>query len=316
MAAELTGALPQGLIGVDWGSSNVRAFLIDRGGRTIARRERSAPLRTLAGSHASVLAELIASWREDVPGMPILLSGMVGSREGWHDAGYCGLPADPATVAAHCLTVEDGGLRASIVPGLRQGDEGGESLDFMRGEEVQLFGALALTGASGGIFCLPGTHSKWIVVEAGRITAFRTYMTGDLFEVLKTHSVLSFTTRDETALPGAAFDAALARTVHGEGPLGQLFSVRALNLSGRYGRAEATAYLSGLLIGHEVDEALRRFRAEDGTPVRLICDPQLGRLYRRALEWRGLGVEAIDGAAAAAAGLATIASLLPVGERP
>lgn len=311
-ATSLTVDTSDGLIGVDWGSSNIRAFRIGGDGRTIERRERSAPLRTLAGSHANLLAELIAPWRENAPHLPILLSGMVGSREGWRDAGYCDVPTDLAAIAQHCVTVEDGDMRALIVPGLRQCQVSGPP-DYMRGEEVQLFGALALTGADAGTYCLPGTHSKWIEVADGRILGFRTYMTGDLFDVLRTHSVLSFTTRDETAMPGEAFDAALEEASRCEGPLGQLFAVRALNLSGRYGRADATAYLSGLLIGHEIDEALRRFRPDGAAPITLVCDPHLARLYRRALERRGLTVASIDGAAAASAGLAAIAAQLHPG---
>jgi 2-dehydro-3-deoxygalactonokinase len=186
--------------------------------------------------------------------------------------------------------------RIAIVPGLTA-EQGGVP-DVMRGEEVQIFGAVRLAGIADGLFVLPGTHNKWVTVRAGRITGFRTCMTGEVYGLLSRHSILSRTTTADAPLDEAAFRQGLQRATGGEGVLHTLFGARALALFDRLSPAASASYLSGLLI----DEELRTQPLESGQQVVLIGAPALTRRYALALASRGVETRAL-GAEATWAGL-------------
>ena len=168
----------------------------------------------------------------------------------------------------------------------------------MRGEEVQIFGALRLTGLSSGLFVLPGTHNKWATVVDGRVTGFRTYMTGEVYGLLAWHSILSRTTTADAPLDEAAFRQGLSRAAAGEGVLHTLFGARALALFERLTPAASASYLSGLLIGEE----LRTAALKDARDVVLIGAPALTQRYDLALTAAGVKTR-ILGAEATWAGL-------------
>jgi 2-dehydro-3-deoxygalactonokinase len=288
------------MIGIDWGTTSFRAFRMGRDG---AIRERRAALKGIVnvpdGRFGDTLREEIGPWLaagED----RVLLSGMIGSRQGWKEAPYLPCPAGAAELAGALVDIGFDWARVKLVPGLSGVDESGVA-EVMRGEETQIMGVVPLL-RDGGIACLPGTHSKWARVEAGRIVEFTTHMTGEAFGVLRSHTILSRMMRDGPS-DGAPFDAGLARSAQPGGLLHHLFGVRALVLADRLTESEAPAYLSGILIGHEVRAALGQ---AGGAVVQVIGASDLTALYSKAITACGGYAERHDGEAAAR-GMALIA---------
>ncbi|HUD32212.1 MAG TPA: 2-dehydro-3-deoxygalactonokinase, partial [Variovorax sp.] len=197
-------------------------------------------------------------------------------------------------VAAHVVPVAPG--RIAMVPGLSAENDGVP--DVMRGEEVQLFGAMALTGRRDGVFVLPGTHNKWVRVADGRVEGFRTFMTGEFYALLATQSILARTLDAAAPLDEAAFGQGVARAGDGHGLLHNAFGARTLALFDRMGAAPLASYLSGLLIGEE----LRTQALDAGSEVVLIGSPALTRRYALALGANGVASRAL-GAEATWAGL-------------
>ncbi len=296
------------LIALDWGTSSLRAFLL--GDQGIVLEQRAAPLGVMhvpPGGFPDAFKQVAGDWRRAAPGLPAIASGMVGSTQGWREAPYCEGAAGPAQMAAGLLEIplEDGGS-VHIVPGI---SIDGPRPEVMRGEETQIFGALALRPAlrDGVRLLLPGTHSKWVDLSDGCIAGFQTFMTGELFAILRDHSILGRFAREgaaRTLSDEAAFDDGVAsarESKDGIAPL--LFSARARVLLGALPGSASLDYLSGLLIGDELRCALAM-----STPrIAMIGEAGLGARYRRALAGFGIyDVPEIDGAAPA--GLWCIAS--------
>lgn len=293
------------MIAVDWGTSAFRAFRVDAAGTVLERRE--APLGILAvreGRFAEALESQVGDWMAAGLG-PVVMCGMVGSRQGWEEQAYLPCPAGPQDIAAHMGCVRWGMRAASawIVPGLVARDEHGLH-DVMRGEETQLVGVLEALGPGHHVVCLPGTHSKWARVSDGRVTGFGTHMTGELFAVLRDHSILGRLMANAGDDP-AAFDLGLARAALPGGLPHLLFGVRAEALAGRLSPEQSHEVLSGLLIGYEVAHA-----APASGTVHLLGAPGLCSRYARALEQRGLAAPLLD-PDAAVAGLHRLSRQLP-----
>ena len=288
------------MIGIDWGTTSFRAFRIGRDG-TI-RDRRAGPkgiLNVPDGRFTDTLREEIGPWLaagED----RVLLSGMIGSRQGWKEAPYLPCPAGPAELAGALIDIPFDWAQVKLVPGLSGQDESGVA-EVMRGEETQALGVPVLL-RDGGIACLPGTHSKWASIEDGRIVRFTTHMTGEAFSAFRGHTILARMMRDGPS-DGAPFDAGVARSADPGGLLHHVFGVRALVLAGRLTEPEAPAYLSGILIGHEVRAALA---TTQGGVVQIIGAPDLTALYAKAISACGGYAERHDGEAAAR-GMALIA---------
>jgi 2-dehydro-3-deoxygalactonokinase len=190
---------PAALIGLDWGTTSLRAYRIAAGGAVLERREAARGILSVAGgAFAEALAEVAGDWLAAEPGLPVLASGMIGSRQGWREVPYADCPAGAPSSPAARRGGGPGDRTVRIAPGLLARDAGGVP-DVMRGEETQILGELAASGASSGRFVLPGTHSKWAAAEAGRILSFATYMTGEVFDVLRRHSILGRLMRDDGA---------------------------------------------------------------------------------------------------------------------
>jgi 2-dehydro-3-deoxygalactonokinase len=276
------------LIGLDWGTSSLRAMLIDDAGGVIEEEARPWGITHLPpGGFRAAYDALTATWRSAWPDLPCLAAGMVGSRQGWVEAPYCETPAGAEALAARLATVAEVGL--SIVPGLLLS---GPRPDVMRGEETQVIGALGEAGSGQAV--LPGSHSKWVEVEAGRIVDFRTFMTGELFAALRDHTILG-----AFGAPEVPDEAAFARGVlvtragtDGLAPL--LFSARALVLTGQLPASGALDYLSGLLIGDELRSA-----AKEGAHPLLIGAAPLCRRYQRAMKLCGIEASIADPGATA-----------------
>lgn len=287
------------MIGIDWGTTSLRAYRL--AARTIlARRESPNGITQVApGAFTTVLQDLVGDWLADGE-THILMAGMIGSRQGWVEAPYLDCPASPAALAASLTPVPFDGATAAIVPGLSHRDPAGPP-DVMRGEETQLAGALGQIGnvSGDGLFCLPGTHSKWATVTGGSITAFSTAMTGEIFAALRAHTILGRMMRDAPP-DDAAFTRGVERAGTQGGLLHHLFGVRTLGLFGELADDASASYLSGLLIGSEIAAI------EPAGPVHLIGEPNLCRLYDLALSARGVTASTAP-PDTAAAGLALIA---------
>jgi 2-dehydro-3-deoxygalactonokinase len=287
------------MIGVDWGTTSFRAFRITPDGTVRDRRIARRGLMNLPDKRfADTLREEVGPWLA-AGEAHVLLSGMIGSRQGWKEAPYISCPAGAAEIAAALVPIEFDWGQVRLVPGLSTVDEAGV-MEVMRGEETQVLGLLSAMGGS-GLACLPGTHSKWVRVEGGRIIGFSTHMTGETFGALRGYTILGRMMRDGPA-DGAPFDAGVKRSAEPGGLLHHIFGARSLVLAGKLEETEAAAYLSGILIGHEVRAALAGRRGE---VVHVIGAPDLTMLYARTIAEHGSFPERHDGEAAAR-GLALI----------
>jgi len=268
-----------GLIGLDWGTTSLRAYWLDAAGEILETRARPWGVRHLPdGGFDAALTDITASW----PRLPRLACGMVGSRQGWLEVPYMELPADTAQLgSAVCSLRANDGSDVHIVPGLRNP----YGPDVMRGEETQLLGALALHPAliPDSTWILPGTHSKWARVRDGAVTDFCTLMTGELFALLQQHSILCAGSGDAAANPDAfARGVIAARDSGSAGGFSRLFSARALMLDGTLTSDAVPEYLSGLLIGEELRSGLASNRFRHDAPLQLIGDAALCARYRLA----------------------------------
>jgi 2-dehydro-3-deoxygalactonokinase len=288
------------LIAIDWGTSSLRGARLDPNGQVLEERAFARGILTVPpGGFAAVFDQHFGDWLQ-APDTLCLISGMAGSRQGWIETPYCPCPAGLADIAARLTWVVPG--RIAIVPGMSCEDSGVP--DVMRGEETQVFGALRLLGLARGVLVLPGTHSKWVQVEAGSIRSFSTLMTGEFYALLRHHSILARTlpAQDDAELHGHAFDAGVTHALRSPGLLQSAFSVRTLSLFDRMPEAQRASYLSGVVIGEE----LRSRPLSGADDVVLIGDAALTQRYERALAQRGLRSHSV-GAQAAWRGLSEIA---------
>lgn len=287
------------MIGIDWGTTSFRAYRLAGDGRIRDQRNsRRGILNVPDGKFGDTLREEIGPWLA-AGEEHVLLSGMIGSRQGWKESPYLSSPAGAADIAGALVDIPFDWAKVKLVPGLSGTDESGVA-EVMRGEETQVFGAVPELGAS-AVCCLPGTHSKWVQVSAGQIVSFSTHMTGEAYGALRGSTILGRMMRDGPA-DGAPFDAGLRRSADPGGLLHHLFGVRALGLAGKLAETDAPAYLSGIVIGHEVRAALA---GSAGTVVHVIGSVELTALYARAIAACGGFPERHDGEAAAR-GLALI----------
>ncbi len=278
----------QTIIGVDWGTSSFRAYRLSADGTILQRIESPRGILTIdADAHEAVLADLVGEWLTD-GAPPILMSGMIGARQGWVEAPYAQCPAGLREIASAIVTIETRTLGdIGLVPGVSTAGRDGAP-DVMRGEETQILGALAAMNRVEGVFVLPGTHSKWARVEAGRIVSFATYMTGELFAALKDHTILGrlMETGPEDKLGFAEGVRAASRLEQPGDILHAIFMTRTLGLFDRLKPGQLSDYLSGLLIGAEL-----RTGARDAPGAVVIGSPALTARYCAAGELLGLSLE-------------------------
>lgn len=275
------------MIAVDWGTSSFRAYRLGSEGRVLDMR--SAPKGILSvenGKFSAVLEAQAGDWIAAGDG-PVVMSGMIGSRQGWLEVPYAPCPAGFDEIAAGMRKVTWDGGTAWIAPGLTCRDEAGIP-DVMRGEEVQILGVMDRLGPGTHMVCLPGTHSKWVEVMNGRIAHFTTHMTGEAFAVFKTHSILGRMMKDGPTHV-AAFEDGVRRSADAGGLLHHLFGVRARGLLGELTEAASASYLSGMLIGHEIRSAHCT-----QNQVRLLCSVQLAEIYGRAFIVLGIEAKVFD----------------------
>lgn len=287
---------------VDWGSSNFRAYRFDASGAVAARHQAEAGILTVRdGGFESVLEREIGGWFD--AGSTLLLSGMITSRNGWVETPYAFAPATLEDIAAQAVTRRSTrGASLRFLPGVAQR---APTPDVMRGEEIQVFGAIR-PGESATVV-LPGTHSKWTRVEAGRIEGFRTFLTGETFALMKTHSIIGrLIPPGERAFDEAAFRAGVAQARAGSlSLLNDVFTTRAGALLGAFGPETIADRLSGLLIGHEIAAGLTL--AGEGRLL-IVGESALTQRYLVALDGFGRAAEAAP-ADAAVEGFRRLAAL-------
>ena len=292
------------LLALDWGTSSLRAFLMAEGKiletRQSAHGIQHLPAPGIAG-YQQAFAEIAGDWLAQSPTLPVIACGMVGSAQGWREAPYVRCPADIGDLAGQSVRVASGlGPDLLIAPGVLYDTP--EALpDVMRGEEIQIAGALLADPEWGRRSCmlLPGTHSKWARIEDGKIIHFASYLTGELFAVLCQHSILG------RLMPAAAQNASEdpdafalgldTAAASAPGALShQIFGARTLGLTGRLPPASLAEYLSGLLIGHELISGIAATgRTPSGMPLVMIGAPALCRRYATALNAMGHAPSAI-----------------------
>nr|NUR38275.1 2-dehydro-3-deoxygalactonokinase [Sphingomonas sp.] len=285
-----------GFIAVDWGTTNRRAYLIDgSGNRTDEFEDHKGILSVPAGGFDGAVAEI----REHLGDKPLLLAGMVGSNRGWKEAPYVAAPAGLDDLTKALVWA---GERVAIVPGVSYLKN--DRADVMRGEEVQLLGAVAAGLVDPeGLVCHPGTHNKWATLHGGRINDFRTVMTGELFSLLKEHSILSDLLQGKVE-PNEAFKTAANHAIFNETLPAELFEIRARVLLGSAKKEDAASYTSGLLIGTDVRIGLS---LPTSAQVTVIGRPELTRLYAAAIGQAKRDAVELDGEQCFLAGIHEIA---------
>lgn len=284
----------QSFLAVDWGTTNRRVYRIGPDGVVEDTQRDDRGVLAIAPGEFAAETEALRARMGD---LPILCAGMVGSNRGWTEAPYAPCPAGVEDLAALVRWIEPG--RTAIVPGAVWHGEGRS--DVMRGEEVQLLGAVLSDMAPGdALLCQPGTHCKWAWMEAGRIARFATSMTGEMFALLKGHSLIG-AQMGGAVTPGPEFLRGVTDAAEGN-LLTRLFGVRAAFVTGASDGSDAASYVSGLLIGSDV-----RSQVQGGSgQVYILADPQLGALYSAAIEAAGSNAVHLDSHAAFVAGITYI----------
>lgn len=294
---------------VDWGTSSFRAWLIERdGGAVLDEIPKGKGLLDLTREgFPDYCRERLAGWRDGAAdgatAVPIYMAGMVGSAQGWMTAPQPPVPIDLAAVAAATVPAE--GLEAAwILPGCRRVDPEGVP-DVMRGEEIQVMGALLASGRDAAVLCLPGTHSKWAWAREGALVDFTTSMTGEVYGLLLEHSLLGRTARRDAPWQEDAFRLGLEQSRRGGGLLHHLFTARSRNLAGELSPEQTPSYLSGLLIGHELAAMAPRIGTPE-EPLLLIGAGELRRPYEVAVALQGWRADWLDAATATLRGIAAV----------
>lgn len=288
-------------VAIDWGTSSFRAWLMSADGTPLAEsRGSEGMLHCMDTGFEPVLREHLRKLGAPA-GLPIVICGMAGAKQGWKEASYLQVPTHADALHRGAVKL-DAAEDIRILPGIAQSNA--VCPDVMRGEETQLLGAMP--AAYSGLICLPGTHSKWIRVEAGCVETFSTYMTGELFAVLGKHSILALAVESGQSLSpdSAAFRAGLEAGMK-DGVEASLFRLRAAQLLGFEQRADGAPRLSGLLIGAELASAARRYGAPGS--ILLVAAGVLAQLYEFALSQAGFEVTMVDAEMASQAGLAKAA---------
>ena len=288
-------------IAVDWGTTNLRIWQCDQAGNVLDETKVQMGMGALTASeYEGVLISHIDHHLSGKGITEVLVCGMAGARQGWQDAGYLTAPCNtPALNQAVTVPTADPRIMVRILPGIKQPDPA----DVMRGEETQIAGFLKQTPDYNGLICLPGTHSKWVHVQNGRVVVFQTFMTGEVYDLLSRNSVLKHSVSGECFLQSDFVDAAKSAFENPADVFSQLFRLRAQHLVHDTDATVLSARLSGILIGQEVAAMERQW---NHLPITLIGEEALCSLYKSALEAVGKSVDLNLSAAPTLLGLIAI----------
>ena len=280
-------------IAIDWGSTNLRAWLYQDDQCLESRQSEAGVTRLNGHSPAAVFSEITTGWSDSAT--PVVMAGMVGSNVGWKVAPYLPVPVDFSTIGQQLTSVGD---KVWIIPGLCVSRD--DNQNVMRGEETQLLGARMITPSS--VYVMPGTHCKWVQADRQQINDFRTVMTGELHHLLLRHSLVGAGLPEQVSAPGA-FNAGLARGLHSPDILPRLFEVRASHVLGSLPREQVSEFLSGLLIGAEVATLSQRFH---DSQVAIVGGEALANRYQQALSAIGRQTTVVSGDNAFQTGIRSI----------
>ncbi|NTJ41477.1 2-dehydro-3-deoxygalactonokinase [Agrobacterium larrymoorei] len=297
-------------VAVDWGTTSFRLWLISKSGEVLGERRSSEGMTTaMRTGFAEVLASHLSALSAP-SGLPVVVCGMAGARQGWVEAGYVDVPANLSRVLEAATRVPHQQDDVRILPGLAQRTE--DAPDVMRGEETQLLGALSDNYRSGHqLVCMPGTHSKWVRVQDFSVTGFSTFMTGELFEVISKHSILSHAIAEAGNFAGdlPSFRNAVADAYRNpQMATNRFFTLRSGQLLHGLSATDAKARLSGTLIGLEIAGA--HTSAPKESAVILIGSGGLGELYKAAFDTLSIEFTTIDADDAVRRGLSAAATAI------
>ena len=267
-------------IGCDWGTTTLRAYLLGRDAKILEKIEIPKGIMSVEdGDFQKVFEDIVGYWMDLFPTCPIVLSGMVGSRQGWVEAPYIECPVEINKLSNKLITIElTRNREIFLVPGLTFIDEEGVP-DVMRGEEVQILGACSGEPVKERLICLPGSHSKWVRLAGNDVKEFSTYMTGEIYEAVRNNTILS-KTLEPNAWSKKAFLNGVQYSRQNRNILSQLFHVRTQILFDKLSNRSSTSFLSGLLIGHELKSALQNSHNHE---IYLIGERTLTQLYADAI---------------------------------
>lgn len=292
----MTGTLVKAdWVAVDWGTTHLRAWAMSKAGDVLAEAKSEDGMGQLAqAAFEPALLNLIGDWISGPT--DVIACGMVGSRQGWFEAPYASVPCPALPPDLVNRTTNNPDVRVHIIPGIKQADPA----DVMRGEETQIAGFLARNKNWDGVICLPGSHTKWVHVSADEVVSFQTFMTGELYAAIQTHTVLRHTMRKD-GWDDAAFQTGLADGIaRPERIAARLFSLRAEALLDGLSADAAASRLSGLLIGIEIAAAKPYWL---GQQVAVIGAGKLAKRYVDALASQTAPATQVQGDAITRAGL-------------
>ncbi|GEN28927.1 2-keto-3-deoxy-galactonokinase [Halovibrio variabilis] len=301
-------------IAVDWGSSNLRAWGLDKHTNVIAQtRSDKGMLSLKADEYEAELLRLVGDWLPTTGQTDVMVCGMAGARQGWQEAAYLPVPTrlNQLSQGAVTPTLTSQRLSVYLLPGLSQTRSNATHFDVMRGEETQLAGLVADNPAFTGLACLPGTHAKWASLDAGAVTQFTTYLTGELYQLLAQQSVLKHSVGSDDLNDPACREAFISAVSEinaaPETFSSRLFGLRAQDLldshlpTGKKRADVLSARLSGLAIGLELADACDQRLSDE--PITLIGHQALCQRYTLALNAIGFQTQHLDGDTAVLAGL-------------
>ena len=301
-------------VAVDWGSSNLRAFLIDAQGQVLDQVQSSLGMLGLAESEfEDVLEALIGPWLSPI--VPVYMAGMVGGKGGWHEVPYLSCPLALGELAQHICWLETKlASPVAIVPGVKAIGMSGFD-DVMRGEETQLLGVIdefsELAQGADYVCCLPGTHCKWVSIKNHAIAAFSTSISGELFERFSQDSSLVKGITLSSQFNPSGYTKGLQASRLKGGLLHHLFAVRSRYLCGDLAAEEVKDYLSGLIIGHDVKHNVAtQYPVE--LPIFVVATEELGLRYREALSFYDRATLHFSSCQASIQGLTKLASKFPI----
>ncbi|OGO94458.1 MAG: hypothetical protein A3F10_02965 [Coxiella sp. RIFCSPHIGHO2_12_FULL_42_15] len=290
------------LIAIDWGSSNFRAFLLNRKGVVLQKKDSHAGLLNLTESYPVTFQQQIGDWLSAYPSVPVLMCGMVGSAHGWQEIPYLTCPLSIFALAQGIRAIHYPERDIRIVPGLCL--QTPDRYDVMRGEETKVIGSYR-PEISSQLFCLPGTHSKWVHIKDHQLINFTTYFTGELFSLLVNHSILAKQITPQQTSDWDAFDQGMRDANRSRALLSDIFTVRPRVLFQALATSSIKDYLSGLLIAHEIMEAQPYWELHQ--KITLLANTTLSERYARAFQQFNLTVQELDVDAAITDGLLSLA---------
>jgi 2-dehydro-3-deoxygalactonokinase len=290
-------------IAIDWGSSSFRAYLLNNSRLLDTCNTAQGALHLSQEEFEATVQKNCGHWFDGTE--KLLICGMAGNRNGWHEAPYVSCPATLNDLAEQLVSPRHSlPFPCAIIPGVKTVTTSGLP-DVMRGEELQVFGAARLGAMAEGFFCLPGTHSKWAQLKQHQIVQFSTYMTGELYTLMRTHSSLSSLCNDEAVDPDA-FELGLEHARTNPALLSQLFTPRAMAVTGCLQPQQVSSYLSATLIASEILSAGAAL--PDGALIHLVGDPALCHWYQTALTYFDYPSQFYSADKAVLAGIAQLSS--------